>query len=50
MPAVDQDTIEKEDQAFREYLFRNGWDISKMGNEDNRPERSELEDITRDKQ
>lgn len=34
MPKIEQDTIEKEDQAFREYLLKNGYDVTQMGNED----------------
>lgn len=34
MPRIDQDTIEKEDLAFREYLLKNGFDITQMGNEE----------------
>ena len=33
LPNIDQDTIEKEDRRFRDYLVANGYDISGMGNE-----------------
>ena len=33
LPRIDQDTIEKEDNLFLEYLHKNGWDITEMGNE-----------------
>jgi hypothetical protein len=33
LPRIDQDTIEKEDERFREYLIANGYDITNMGNE-----------------
>lgn len=32
LPTIDQDTIEKEDLRFREYLEQNGYDTTKMGN------------------
>lgn len=31
LPHVGQDTIQKEDRMFREYLERNGWDVSRLG-------------------
>lgn len=34
LPRIDQDTIEKEDIAFREYLLKNGFDITTMGSEE----------------
>ncbi|KXT12803.1 hypothetical protein AC579_1822 [Pseudocercospora musae] len=33
LPNIDQDTIEKEDLRFREYLEQNGYDTTKMGNQ-----------------
>lgn len=34
LPRIDQDTIEKEDRLFMEYLIKNGFDVSQMGNEE----------------
>ena len=34
LPRIEQDTIEKEDRLFREYLLRNGFDITLMGTEE----------------
>lgn len=31
LPHVGQDTIQKEDRMFREYLERSGWDVSRLG-------------------
>jgi hypothetical protein len=31
LPHIGQDTIDREDVNFREYLTRNGYDTSKMG-------------------
>ena len=34
LPRIGQDTIEKEDREFREYLARNGFDVTRIGNEE----------------
>ena len=34
LPTINQDTIEKEDQRFREYLLQHGFDITQMGNDE----------------
>ena len=34
LPQIDQDTIEKEDRLFMEYLHKNGFDVSQMGTEE----------------
>ena len=31
LPRIDQDSIETEDQRFREFLVSSGWDVSAMG-------------------
>ena len=33
LPRSNHDTIEKEDREFREYLMKNGFDITQMGDE-----------------
>lgn len=39
LPTINQDTIEKEDLAFREYLAQHGFDVSKMGSEERQEKR-----------
>ena len=34
LPTINQDTIEKEDQRFRDYLLQHGFDITQMGNDE----------------
>lgn len=34
LPTINQDTIEKEDEAFRQYLQKNGFDITQMGEQE----------------
>lgn len=34
LPKINQDTIERNDEEFREYLVKNNFDISLMGNEE----------------
>ncbi|PWY98478.1 MFS general substrate transporter [Testicularia cyperi] len=42
IPNIGQDSMKKEDDAFRAYLAENGWDTSQMGLvEDNHPSRFE---------
>jgi MFS family permease len=42
LPRIDQDTIEKEDKLFRQYLIDNNFDISQMGNEEWQQRRASL--------
>ena len=34
LPRIDQDTIEKNDREFREYLLSHGYDITTLGNDE----------------
>ncbi len=34
LPYIGQDTIEKEDMRFRQYLLDNGFDVNSMGTKD----------------
>ena len=48
LPTINQDTIEKEDQAFRSYLVKNGFDITQMGSEEwQEKRRTSLNDAVR---
>lgn len=46
LPHIGQDTIEEEDLKFREYLEANGFDTTKMGNEDWRQRRASIASAT----
>lgn len=34
VPSIGQDTIVKEDRLFKEYLEKQGWDVSQLGSGD----------------